>query len=197
MRKKHIKETVLKNVSRRKIYINLPSTRQQTDYTCGAAALRAIAKYYGRDLNNENEFEILCRSGRIKGAHPEDIVKAARALGLYATMEEFMSIDELIDYINRKIPVICAIQAWGDQKHYDKLKDGHYVVAIGHDDNNIYFQDPVIAGSRAHLSKEEFYQRWIDKEAYSNDPVKVRLGIMIRGGEPKKEKVLTKTRRLP
>ena len=197
MRKKHIKKTILKNVSRRKIYINLPSTRQQTDYTCGAAALRAIAKYYGKDLNNENEFEILCRSGRIKGAHPEDIVKAARELGLYATMEEFMSVDNLINYITRKIPVICAIQAWGDQRYYNKLKDGHYVVAIGFDNKNIYFEDPSITGSRPYLSKEEFYKRWIDREAYVDNPVKVRLGIMIRGGEPKKKKVLTKTRRLP
>lgn len=55
------------------IYINLPSSRQQTDYSCGAVALRSIAKYYGKDL--EKDFRDLCDSGKTKGTHPEDIME--------------------------------------------------------------------------------------------------------------------------
>jgi len=187
------------------IYINLPSSRQQTDYTCGAVALRSIAKYYGKDLDNEAAFKTLCKSGKTKGAHPEDIAKAAIQLGFNATVKKNMTINQLTTYIFRKIPVICAIQAWSNHKDpqkakegYNKLRDGHYVVAIGFDKNHIYFEDPSIKGKRPYLTKKEFYDRWIDKEAYVKDPLCVRLGIVIKGPqEVKRPQFITKTQRLP
>jgi predicted double-glycine peptidase len=202
--KEYFEGKLMEKVAKSHIYINLPSSRQQTDYTCGAVALRSIAKYFGRNLKDEKAFADLCDSGKNKGAHPEDIAKAARLLGFDATVKENMTVEELTNYISKKIPVICAIQAWSNEadpqkalKGYKNLRDGHYVVAIGFDDKNIYFEDPSIKGSRPYLSKEEFLKRWIDKEAYVNNPVKKRLGIIIKGNKPKRKEIITRTQRLP
>ena len=185
-------------VSAAAIHIDLPPARQQTNYTCGAVALRSIARYYGKDLKTEQEFEELCAAGKIKGSHPEDIAKAARTLGLRATVKERMSLKDLLKYIDDKTPVICAIQAWGSKEQYKKLSSGHYVVAVGYDDDNIYFQDPSAKDSRPHIGRKEFMRRWIDREAYTpNDPIKVRLGIVIKGPEPKNKVVVTNTKKLP
>ena len=53
-----------------------------------------------------------------------------------------MSYDDLEGFIDKKKPVICLIQAWNGDSDYDYSKDwedGHYVIAIGYDKNNIYF----------------------------------------------------------
>jgi predicted double-glycine peptidase len=195
--REYFKGVLMEKVAKSHIYINLPSSRQQTDYTCGAASLRSIAKYYGKDLKDESEFEKLCRSGKNKGAHPDDIVNAAKELGFDAVAKEHMTIRELIGYIVKKIPVICAIQAWGEEKDYKKLRDGHYVVAIGFDKNNIYFEDPSAVGTRPFIPRKEFLKRWIDKEAYINNPIKKRLGIIIKGDKPRRHKIITKTQKMP
>lgn len=178
------------------IYINLPSSRQQTNFTCGPIALRSIAKYYGKDLDNEKAFKDLCDAGKVKGTHPEDMANAARALGLKAIIKDNMTIEELTHYISKKIPVVCAIQAYGKEEEYDQLKDGHYVVAIGFDNDNIYFEDPSVKGKRPFLPKDEFLKRWIDKEAFVPNPIRKRLGILIYGKHPENYEIISKTVKL-
>jgi predicted double-glycine peptidase len=179
-----------------KVQIHLPSSRQQTNYTCGAAALRSIARYYGKDLKNEKAWEELCSSGTKKGTHPEDIVAAAESLGFDAKMKEGMTIAELTKHIKARHPVIVAIQAWSNadnpkdvKEGYKKLNDGHYVVAIGYDKKNIYFEDPSVKGSRAYIPRKEFMERWIDREAYVSNPVKKQLGIIITSPDDEESKI--------
>lgn len=166
------------------IFINLPKSRQQTSYSCGAVCLRSIAKYYDKDLEDEKDFIELCNSGKIKGTHPEDLVKAAIKLGLHAEMKEKMSLKDLFSLVKNKIPVIVAIQAWGKKNQYNKLQDGHYVITIGFDDNNVYFEDPSSDKVRRHIPIEEFYKRWVDQESYVDFPIKERLGVAIYSEKP-------------
>ena len=198
--------TFMQYLKESSIKIPLPSSRQQTDYTCGPTALRSIAKYYGKDLGNEKQFAELCDAGKNKGSHPEKIAEAARKLGFDAKVKQNMTLKELFSYMKRKMPVIVAIQAWSNSdnkkeamKGYKELKDGHYVVVIGYDKENIYFEDPSIKATRPYLAKKEFLKRWIDKEAYIKNPVVKRLGIIIREKAPKKIKPehINKTQRLP
>jgi predicted double-glycine peptidase len=196
-------QLVCESIDQSDIYINLPSSRQQVNYSCGAVCLRSIAKYYGKDLDNEKEFRDLCNAGKTKGSHPEEIVRAANLFGFDAEIKEDMSIQELTNYIQNRIPVIVAIQAWGNEKDpqkrmedYSNLKDGHYVIAIGFNDDNIYFEDPSVKGSRTILSKQEFLKRWIDKESYP-EKIVTRLGIIIRSNEkPKDKQIINKTKKL-
>lgn len=188
---------------KRKIKIALPSSKQQTNYTCGAACLRSISKYYKKDLKDESSFSSLCNAGEKKGCRPDDLVTAAKSLGFDVKMKQNMTIEELIRYIDEKTPVIVAIQAWSNsedtKKEYKKLKCGHYVVAIGHDDKKIYFEDPSVQGARPYLPKEEFLERWIDREAYKKEhAIKRRLGIIIKPKDDTKpnKSEITKTRKL-
>ena len=171
------------------IYIHLPVCIQQTNYTCGAAALRSIARYFGRDLKNEQAFATLCASGVKKGTHPADLVSAAQALGFEARQYKGMSLRSLTGHIRAKRPVICAIQAGGTLDGYAKIRDGHYVVAIGCDRRNIYFHDPSTPGTRTYLARKEFMARWVDKEAYTNEPAYRQLGIVITSPDDEESRI--------
>jgi uncharacterized protein len=37
---------------------------------------------------------------------------------------------------------------------------GHYMMVIGFDDNNVYFEDPYTLGSRGFVSRQKFQERW-------------------------------------
>ena len=73
-----------------------------------------------------------------------------------------MSISEVKKFIDLGVPVIMIVQAWTVKKKVDWEKDwsdGHYVIAIGYDDNKIFFQDPYVA-LRTYLSFDELTERW-------------------------------------
>jgi hypothetical protein len=88
-------------------------------------------------------------------------------------------------------PVICSIQAYADDdkpKDYTKDGNGHYVVAIGYDENgNWYFMDPSAnykgtpANPRyAYLPEAEFLKRWHEDEGMHGKQEPHRhLGLII------------------
>ena len=41
--------------------------------------------------------------------------------------------------------------------------NGHYMVVIGIDNQNVYFEDPAILGSRGYITDQEFLDRWHDQ----------------------------------
>ncbi len=104
---------------------------------------------------------------------------AARAFGLKAAKMENMTIRHLMHFIDQHKPVICAMQAWeGEEPDYSDNDSGHYVVAIGYDDNYILFQDPSIKNNRrGRLTHEEFVKRWHDID--KDHRVLTRFGIIV------------------
>jgi predicted double-glycine peptidase len=148
------------------IKIALPKVRQQTNYSCGPAALKAIAKYFQVGTDDEKDYIKLCKATKELGSSPDNIEKAAIKLGLKTKLKKNMTIKELLNYLKKGIPVICSMQAWGSGGEvYDKAQSGHYNVAIGFDDKKIYFEDPSIDHpDRGYLSYEEFDDRWHDIE---------------------------------
>lgn len=145
--------------------IHLPKVEQSHKFDCGAAALRAICQYYGVGPDQEDEFISILGSDQ-RGTSHQDIVRVARHFGLHAAAQEHLTLDDLKQCLDMKIPMICAIQAWGDEEQYPKLKDGHYVIAIGYDEQNIFFEDPSIHDhkSRGHLPEGDFMRRWVDTD---------------------------------
>ena len=133
------------------IKIDLPSVEQQKTYTCGGAALRAVAELHGVGPDKEVHFEKLLKSNYDDGTTPESIVKIGKLLGLRPVAKTGMTVKELVRYLDNQCPVICAMQAWGEPHNYHKSSSGHYVVAIGFTKDRIYFEDPSIKGSRGYL----------------------------------------------
>jgi len=76
-----------------------------------------------------------------------------------------LSLNDLKRQINLGHPVILLVQAWQDAagaKWAEDTKDGHYVVAIGYDRQNLYVMDPATSGNYAFIPLQEFADRWHD-----------------------------------
>ncbi|HEY9790764.1 MAG TPA: C39 family peptidase [Candidatus Obscuribacterales bacterium] len=145
--------------------IRVPLARQATDYTCGAAAMQSVLGYYGDDFA-ESDLAKELRTNSKQGTDYKRMVEFARSKGYTAELKQGMQVEELKKKLDAGLPVICLIQAW-PEKPVDvsaDWKDGHYVVAIGYDEQNVYFMDPWTLGNYTFIPTEEFLKRWHDKE---------------------------------
>ncbi|MHB8118473.1 MAG: C39 family peptidase [Methanothrix sp.] len=169
---------------------SMPDTRQSTEYSCGAAAMQAVLGYWGRDIGEEDVREML-NTNEESGTYPDDIIRVASALGLQAEYEENMTMADLENYVAQGIPVIVNCQAWRSVSQYneswaDTWYNGHWLVVIGIDENNVTLEDPYILGDRGLMPREEFEARWHNVRGLDEtDNVKqIHMGIAIRGELP-------------
>jgi len=172
--------------------LNLPDVRQSTGYTCGVSSLQSILMYWGKEYR-EDMLSQMASSHSEYGTPPENIVSVAKNLGLQAEIKQECTISEIEKWIEAGIPVIVDIQAWKDKDNTlcwkDCWEDGHYVVAIGYDEKNIYFEDASILGAIGYIPKEEFLDRWHDYEGKGPFDAKTskitkNLAIIIQGNQP-------------
>jgi uncharacterized protein len=170
----------------------IPDVRQSQPYSCGAASLQAVFNYWGIDRREGVLMEELGTSEET-GTPPESLVRVARAHGLDAELRTFLTISDLEAANRNKTPVIIACQAWSDVSpanlSWEKdWEDGHYMVVIGIDRENVYFEDPSLLGTRGVIPRGEFVSRWHDYEGPSpygpNSTAYYQAGIFIRGAEP-------------
>lgn len=157
-----------------------PNLRQTFNYDCGAKALQTVFFYYGIDTK-ENVIMKLARTSK-SGTPILGIEQTIKKYGLRSISKK-MTIDELKTFIDKKIPVIVAVQAWSKKKNVDWKKnftDGHYVVVIGYDQKKFLFEDPAVM-ARTFLTYKEFEERWHDKIAGKKH---IQHGIAIFGKNP-------------
>lgn len=161
--------------------LTFPELRQNFQYDCGASALQSIFAYYGIDIREEILMKKLKTTKRY-GTKINNIKEVALGYGFKVDIKE-MDLDMLKNYIKQKTPVILLLQAWSDKKvNYKKNKDnGHYVVAIGYDKNNFYFEDPYSV-LRTYLSFEELNERWHDRQTVKG--LLRNIGIVVHGKRP-------------
>jgi len=146
--------------------IRVPMTRQSRDYTCGTAALQSVLAYYGEEFRDD-ELEKKLKSNAKDGTAYLEMVRFALEKSFQVDIIKEMKLERLKSDIERGLPVICLIQAWSEQSSVDYKQDwddGHYVVAIGFDTNNIYFMDPSTLGNYAYIPIPEFLSRWHDTD---------------------------------
>lgn len=177
------------------IKVKLPSAKQPLNFSCGPSALRSIAVHFKVGPNNEQFYINKCNTTSKDGTHPKDLIRVAKELGLTVKAKSNMTINNLHNYLDEGIPVICSIQAWGNQEKYtENDHSGHYVVAIGYTKDKIYFMDPSIKASRGFLPNDEFISRWHDEEA---DGTKLhRYGIAIWSPTEVKKQDLHKVKKI-
>jgi uncharacterized protein len=104
----------------------------------------------------------------------------------------FYTVQEIAAALAKKFPVILDIQAWPESSsgriRWDTdWEDGHYVIALGLDNTNLYVEDPSLLGCRGFIPLKEFESRWHDyKGDPPYDPSKrsyVRMAMFIEGKE--------------
>jgi predicted double-glycine peptidase len=160
-------------------FIHIPQVRQPDSYSCGVACVQSVLAYYGKELSYV-EIKKGVNTSPETGVDHRNIIKFLKEKGLEVELHKGMLLSDLQSFIDQEIPVIVVIQAWADPpKDYEKDWDsGHYVVAIGYDDNNVYFMDPSILGNYAYIPIDEFVKRWHDQDM----DIKLRqAGIVIKG----------------
>jgi len=151
-----------------------------------------VLNYWGTDVREGVLMQELGTTPEA-GTPPDAIVRVARDYGLSAELRLNLTLADLEQSVVEKSPVIIACQAWTDtdpeELNWDTdWEDGHYMVVIGLDDENVYFEDPSMLGTRGMIPMQEFLSRWHDYlgtppfGAYST--ALYHAGIFIRGNEP-------------
>ena len=173
----------------------LSRSRQITDYSCGASALRIVLCYWGRDVDEAELMELLHTNAEV-GTNPEDIVNGARSLGFDAQLFENLTLDQLERLTADGNPVIALGQMWRSEREFDRpLEDvwdnGHYVVVLGVDKDYVYLQDPYIQMGKVFASRKSFEDHWhqVMGGNLEKNPKLIHLGIVVRGKRPTKPKV--------
>jgi len=184
------------------IKVPLPDVQQDDGISCGAAVTMSVCHYYGVGPKDLAAFKRLVGTTE-EGTDYNEILKAAGKLGLAAERHLNMTPADLKPYLDRVIPVICSIQAWGGPRaDYTKSGNGHYVVAIGYAGDTFYFMDPYTNhGGRAPanprygcLSKDELVKRWHEVESPTEDFT--GLGLVIHPGTKENPAPLLKSREI-
>ena len=157
--------------------LQFPELRQTYNFDCGACALASILAYYGIDVREDRIMET---AGTTKdGTNPAGISKVLAYYGLDFNMGP-MSIDDVKKEIDSSYPILITLQAYktSDLPYSECWDDGHYVIAIGYDERNLYFEDPS-SYKRTWLSFIELAERWHDVGA---DGIKlIQWGCVIKG----------------
>jgi predicted double-glycine peptidase len=147
----------------------IPDVRQSTGFSCGAAALQAVLAHWGIQ-EREDRLIARLRSTPERGTHPDDIVRVSREFGLKAELREGLGLEDLEAALRASVTVIVDLQAWrerSDRPWSEDWEDGHYMILLGMDGQNLYFEDPSLLGSRGLIPRPEFVERWHD---YEGDP---------------------------
>jgi predicted double-glycine peptidase len=169
------------------IKVPLPDVQQPDEYSCGAASLMAILAYFGA---GPEDYDLLKKNLGVTQKNGTDyhrIIRFAGEQGLQADAKPNMTLPQLEKYLDEGKPVICSIQAYAEKTPADKRAEiykkddnGHYLVAIGYDSDNVYFMDPSLTGRRGFLPKAEFEARWHDNEGTTEQAkLIVHLGLVI------------------
>jgi predicted double-glycine peptidase len=144
--------------------IRVPLTRQATDYTCGAAALQSVLGYYGENFR-EGVLAKELRSNNTYGTSYKRIASFAQKHGYTVKIIRDAQLEQLKSLLDAQQPSIVLIQAWPEKEvnYAADWDDGHYVVAVGYDDKNVYFMDPCTIGNYTFIPVSEFMDRWHDR----------------------------------
>ena len=172
--------------------IRVPLVRQATEFTCGPAAVESVAFYFGKEYNESQLAAALNTNSKV-GTFWGDIVSWGQKTGFKVAQYHGMTLADLQKQLESGLPVICLIQAW-PEKPVDLASDwndGHYVVAVGYDDKNVYFMDPWTQGHYTFIENQEFLNRWHDRQREAQI---VHLGIVLSRPQPQYDsQVIKKT----
>jgi hypothetical protein len=112
-----------------KVELGCKAYRQTTTYTCGPAAAMAVMHYYGKlslkDFNRDTEMRISKEMGAAEGDFGgttlHQVASWLEGHGFNVDDGSPVSVDMIIDNINKKIPtIVSANQHWLVAKGYSK-----------------------------------------------------------------------------
>ena len=168
--------------------LNVPDVVQPNNYSGGPTALQAVLAYYGTDISVTELINMTNTTEN--GTTPDNIALAAQNSGFTAEVKENLTLQDLQNNINQGTPIIVLCQAGKDNTALNWTEDyenGQYLVVVGMDSQNVYFEDPTLLGSKGYIPLQEFLERWHDlyiNPQTGNNTTVNHLGIIITGGQP-------------
>jgi len=163
--------------------IEIPQTGQATFYTCGVAVLQSLLYHNGIEYTQDD----ILPSVESTPEHGTGIVLMNRFLnenGIDAEIRRNITLQELRGCIDHGHTVICLMQAWNEDSGHDysdDWNDGHYVVAVGYNDDRIYFMDPYTIANYAYIDNDDFLVRW---HALNGGVRYLNTGIIVSNPKP-------------
>jgi predicted double-glycine peptidase len=182
------------------IRVQVPDIAHLTDSSSGVSALLAVCKYYGAGPADD---ELFARDLSLDTMWPDPgrLVAAVRKYGLEADPQCPMSLGDLLARLEENKPVVLLLQAWGEEydesprcSYREVWDDNHYLVAIGYDEEGVYFEDPSLQGIRGFLSYPELDERW--HASGRNREQLHRFGVAVGHGGGGQAAYLTRARRI-
>lgn len=157
--------------------LEYPETRQVYDFDCGANSLLSMLVFAGIEPR-EDRIIRLAKTTEADGTDTEHVRFVLGYYGQPVKAGEGMTPNDLRRAIDAGHPTMITLQAYPEDTKipWDQMWDqGHWVVAIGYDENRIIFEDPA-SFHRTWLPDGELIARWHDL-----DSVKVKKPKKIIG----------------
>lgn len=159
--------------------IRIPLVCQPNSYSCGVGAVLSILAFYGKEVRFDDLAKKLKANDK-NGVDHRDIIKLFEEANLDVELQKGMLMSDLQSLIDEGIPIIVCLQAWAKEPKDETSSwdHGHWAVAVGYDEDNIYFVDPSTLGNHTYIPIDEFAARWHDQDG----EIKLRqAGIIVRG----------------
>lgn len=146
--------------------IALPLVEQTSSYSCGAAAMSSVLRYWLGDAVPPREDALRSALGTDpgRGTEIDALVGLGASSGLEAQRRVGMTITELRGILAQGRTAVLAVQAWKKTQLAwpDVWDSGHYVVLVGMDADRAYFMDPSTPDAYAFIDLPELEARWHD-----------------------------------
>jgi predicted double-glycine peptidase len=171
-------------------FLPVPYHRQETNYSCGAAAVLTVLQYWRVYDGTESSLYERLGTDKNEGTHPRAMVDGMKAFGLDAELKTGLSLSDLETILKDGKTAIVDYQAWRTaqsvrpwSKDWD---DGHYSVLVAMDARNVYMMDPSTDdGAYGWVPRAELLERWRDYETRGGTREEyVRMAIVVSGKTP-------------
>jgi predicted double-glycine peptidase len=169
--------------------VAVPMVKQETDFSCGAAAVLSILRFWRWEAHarmGEAQLYAALSTTPARGTEPEPMVEHLRAAaGLDARyVHGDVTLAQLEAAVDAREPPILDLQAWRDfDRPWRETWDaGHYVVLVGYDAERLFVMDPSVLtpGAYAWMPREELDERWHDLAGPADVRVE-RMTVFVRG----------------
>jgi len=139
----------------RKKILNVPYSKQDTSFSCGAASLQMILRYFGI-VKSEKDLADKFHTNSKSGTSHEAIIKAVKDEGLYYYVNNEAELEEISAFINRGLPVVVNFIELSQN-------EGHYAVVISIERGYVILNDPW-NGENFRMTAESFIERWTNSK---------------------------------
>jgi predicted double-glycine peptidase len=139
--------------------LDIPFFKQDTDYTCGPAALQMAFLFLGT-FTSEKKLAKVARTNSEIGTTHRGMIDTALKQKFYCYVNKNSTINEIRHFVRLSFPVIID--------YTEPSSDtGHYAIISGYQDRHVILNDPW-NGEGFKLSEAEFVSRWYDNHDGNN-----------------------------